>query len=702
MKTTKNAEKINYMSPLLGNGSLSVMLDYCGRQGTDGKFDDVTCCTPEICVWLAGRRYRFDTVPERTEDKRYTLIPFGMTGEKINGEENPEPIDWEQTLGTENGYMSSKCKYDGVSISTRAYVHCKYDMLSVKKTFDSSADYSFVYKLKGADGKKIERLDYTVKKINNGVVISYTIDGRRLYNGEIYIFSDAAVNAECKNDEIYLSKHFNTGESASMFVLYCDDFERADYSEYLSDLYEKVLKNPEKEFEESCKYVNEYMNISYISCEDENINNVYKTAQYHLKTLSTKWSLPMGINNAMWHGAYFAFDEIFINYALLSSNHTYEAYKISKFRYDVLDKAIHRVSSKNVKQANYFCETLEDGEDGGVPGYWSGHIFHNTSVVLGLWEYYNYTNDTEFLKNMAYPVAKHCAAYFMNNEVYTEENGKTVTVACTDLERLGASVKNAYMTTCSAIKLFEVFYNITVLIGEDTEFGKKCLDTAAALKKYLPKDGEKYIPYPGCKEKSIGVLSGCFPYKVQTRDDKFQKNAVDDFVADELTFGNMYHVGKHISSWYASWKAVVYAELWDERVYSSLKQANESAGCFGEMFEINEKGCVFRPWFTTAAGAYIYAVNRMFVQREDDIIYIAPSFPKDGKNFEFSLAVCGNLTVCAKVENLKLAVLDIKSKDGKTDSVKVSIPGHIDVAEALEKGILKQTEEKNIYLYNIK
>ena len=92
----------------------------------------------------------------------------------------------------------------------------------------------------------------------------------------------------------------------------------------------------------------------------------------------------------------------------------------------------------------------------------------------------------------------------------------------------------------------------------------------------------------------------------------------------------------------------------------------------------------------------------MFVQREDDIIYIAPSFPKSEKNFEFSLAVCGNLTVCAKVENLKLVGLDIKSKDGKTDGVKVSIPGHIDVAEALEKGILKQTEEKNIYLYNIK
>ena len=701
MKTTKNAEKINYTPPLLGNGSLSVMLDYCGRQGTDGRFDDVKYCTPEICVWLAGRRYRYDTVPERSEDKRYTLIPFGAVGEKINGEENPEPSDWEQTLDVENGYMKSKCKYDCLTVSTRAYVHFEYDMLSVKKTFDSAADYSFVYKLKGADGKKIERFDYKVKKINNGIAVSYSIDGRRLYNGGIYIFSDVFVNAECKDDEIHLSGHFGRGESASMFVLYCDDFERADYAKYLSDTAERVLKNPEKEFEESCKCVNDYMNISYISCGDKKINSVYKTAQYHLKTLSTKWSLPMGINNAMWHGAYFAFDEIFITYALLSSNHTFEAYKISKFRYDILDKAIHRVSSKNVKQANYFCESLEDGEDGGVPGYWCGHIFHNTSVVLGFWEYYNYTKDINFLKNMAHPVAKMCAAFFMNNMVYKEESGKTVITACTDLERLGASVKNAYMTTCSAIKLFEIFYNISLITGEDKDFAKQCLDTANALRKYLPNDGEKYIPYPGCTDKSIGVLSGCFPYSVQKRDDKLQKNAIDDFVSDELTFGNMYQVGNHISSWYAAWKAAAYAELRDDKVYASLKQANESAGCFAEMFEINEKGCVFRPWFTTAAGAYIYAANRMFVQREDDIVYIAPALPKEEKSFAFSLAVCGNLTVCAEVSNSELCGFYIKSKGGKTENIKVCIPGHIDVSKMLENGTVKKTNEENIYICSI-
>lgn len=695
MKTTKNSEKINYAPPLLGNGSLSVMLDYCGRQGKVGAFDGKTCCVPEICVWKAGRRYRYDTIPERPEHKRFTLIPFGMVGEIINGIKNPEPYDWEQTLDTDKGFMQSECKFDGLSIGTRAYVHFDFDLLSVKKTFDRTADYSFVYKLKGADEKKIERLCYTAEKIENGIVVSYEIDGKEMYHGKIYVFCDADVSAECKDDEIMLSKRFENGESASMFVLYCDDFDRADYADFLLEKHSEILENPEKVFEKSAQKWADYMSISRVSLGDKKICDVYKTAQYHLKTLSTKWSLPMGINNALWHGVFFAFDEIFTGTALMSSGHFHEAYKICKFRFDTLDRAIQRVSNARVRQANYFCETMEDGRGTGVPGFWTEHVFQNVSIVLNFWEYYKYTGDTEFLKSMAYPVAKHCAAYFMNNMVYTEESGKTVITACTDLERLGPSVTNAYMTTCSAIKLFEVFYSVWRIVSEDdtdAEFAEKCLKTADALRKYLPNDGEKYIPYPNCKDKSIGVLSGCFPYKVQKNDDEMQKKAIENFVSDELKFGNMYSVGRHIAPWYASWKATVYADLSDEKAYYSLKQATESAGCFAEMFEINEKDCVFRPWFTTAAGSFIYAVNRMLVQREEDVLYIAPALPESEKSFSFKLSAYGNITVEVAVENLKLTDFKIIRNGGENGKIKLKFPKHIDVSDAVKKGIIKQDD----------
>ena len=78
-------------------------------------------------------------------------------------------------------------------------------MLCIKKSFDKDVLYSFVYKLKGADGKKIERFNYEVENIENGVIISYSIDGKDLYNGQIYIFSDGIVKAEVIEDEVFLT-----------------------------------------------------------------------------------------------------------------------------------------------------------------------------------------------------------------------------------------------------------------------------------------------------------------------------------------------------------------------------------------------------------------------------------------------------------------------------------------------------------------
>lgn len=165
------------------------MLDYCGRQGKVGAFDGKTCCVPEICVWKAGKRYRYDTIPERPEHKRFTLIPFGMVGEIINGIKNPEPYDWEQTLDTDKGFMQSECKFDGLSIGTRAYVHFDFDLLSVKKTFDRTADYSFVYKLKGADEKRLNGFVTPQKKSKTELLFRTKLTARKCITARFMFFA---------------------------------------------------------------------------------------------------------------------------------------------------------------------------------------------------------------------------------------------------------------------------------------------------------------------------------------------------------------------------------------------------------------------------------------------------------------------------------------------------------------------------------
>ena len=697
MKTLKSSEKINYTQPLIGNGSVTGTFDYCLRQRANGFIDDKTSYTPEASMWWAGRRYRYDTDCGNLNRKGSTLIPFGIVDENINGVKSPEPLDWEQELDTEHGVLYSKCIYEKCTIKSRAYIHYDYDMLSITKEFDKNTDYEFIYKLKGANGNKIERFEYSYSPIENGVCIAYKIDGIMEYVGELYIFSDKKLNVNVCDNEVTLGAAFKAGDSASMYVLYGDDFETPDYKEMLAKRQKAVLSDSEREFDNHCKLWSEYMNAGTVKLPDEELNNVYKTSQYHLKTLSTKWSVPMGMNNAQWHGRYFAFDEVFIVTAFLTSDHIDAARKILEFRKNTLPAAEQRVSSShtNIRQANYACLVIENGDEDVTPGYWNDHIFQNTSVAVGMLEYYLYTNDIDFLRDVAYPVIESCTKFYVNHMIY-KDGEKLYIGKCTDLERLGASISNAYMTTCSVVVMLEIFAKITEILGCNEEYGIHCKELSKQLIKYLPNDGEKYIPYPGCEVKSIGVLSGAFPYYVKDLDFDMQMKAINDFVSEELVFGNMYKVGGNISSWYASWKANAYTRLKDKRTYQALKQACQSTGHFGEMYEINEPGCVFRPWFTTAAGSYIGATNDMLVQCVDDIIYLAPALADYVTDFEFSLAVRGNIKVSAKVKNNELLKFDIKCKqNGNEYLFKVVVPDHINVPE---NSVLHKLESENIYV----
>jgi len=126
----------------------------------------------------------------------------------------------------------------------------------------------------------------------------------------------------------------------------------------------------------------------------------------------------------------------------------------------------------------------------------------------------------------------------------------------------------------------------------------------------------------------------------------------------------MYPEGTHISPWYACWKATAYARAKDaDKAYDALRQAYLSVGVFDEMFEINEENVHFRPWFTTAAGIFLVAVNEMLLQSEGSVITLLPAFPHC-VDVCFKLAAKGGVTVEAEIKTGKLERVRV-SKDGQ-------------------------------------
>ena len=133
----------------------------------------------------------------------------------------------------------------------------------------------------------------------------------------------------------------------------------------------------------------------------------------------------------------------------------------------------------------------------------------------------------------------------------------------------------------------------------------------------------------------------------------------------------MYPVGNNISPWYAGWKALGYARAgMKEKALDALRQAYPSVGVFDEMFEINEASVCIRPWFTTAAGTFVSAVNEMLVKAEGKVITIMPGCPKS-LDASFKLAAKGGIVVEATV------------KDGDLQSVMVTQNG-LDVTNQYE------------------
>ena len=124
----------------------------------------------------------------------------------------------------------------------------------------------------------------------------------------------------------------------------------------------------------------------------------------------------------------------------------------------------------------------------------------------------------------------------------------------------------------------------------------------------------------------------------------------------------MYQLGSGICSWYLCWEAITCARLGDgETAFRLLEETARQTGSFGEMFEIYE--CGIRPWFTTAAGKFIQAVNEMLLQFENGVPKPAPAVPAHWREFAFRL------------QNLGGGRVEAEFQDGREAAFRILPPG---------------------------
>ena len=651
-----------YFPPILGNGEISFAPDCEGTMNyTMSQYVEKGLTAFDGLVVRCGRRC---SRTARTGNS--FLFSFG----RIFFGEGSRLEDWSQELIEEKGCVESNCTYaDGVNILSNAFIHPTANIYALNKVFENSADKEYYYDfvLEGFNDamKEITTLLYT-RVVDTQVCIGFKMYGMDVYTGEIRLCMDVPFDMQEIENGVRLTFKAKTGDNATLFYYLEDNLEVQDFAAALDSLNDKINSLGYTGLLAECvTNYGEFFDQGYVKSADERLNAIYKTSLYDLKCYTTKYSVPIGLNNNYWNGRYFAFDEYYSFFGLLTSNRAEIAKRVPDFRLDVcLDKALWLASdchkNENTEEtAKFFWETGEKADvELAPPGTWIDHIFHMPVVGIGAYEYYEFTHDKEFLSR-CYRMIRACAKYFTRWMVYRDDK-RTYIGKCTDLERLGSAVENPFMTACGAIKLLECCADAAEILGIDEEYRKECRETAAELRKNLPVENGMYVPLLNCEQKSIAVFAGKYPFNVIDDDDENLHKAWQDFEVNGGKYGNMYPQGKNISPWYACWKAEGYARCnMADEAYNALCESYKSAGVFNELFEINEETVRIKPWFTTAGGMFISSVNEMLIQSEGKTVTILPAYPEKAGDVSFKLAVKGGAVANVVVENQKLKHISI-------------------------------------------
>ena len=650
----------DYFPPLLGNGDIALWAD---REGSVCDAEERTkgIQGPKGCVFRAGRRTAFT----HTQPVQGVLMQWGSLHFSCSG----TVCAFTQELDPVTGTLFSHCDYEsGRSVDTVCFVHPQHNLYAVQKTFHG--DFPSVSLELILDQMLLEELrSLKITAEGSTAKVDMKVRAYDSYRAGIWLASTAG-EAVAGEDRAVITHSAADGDVVCYYYLLEDSLYDEQFPTSMVHLEKHILDAGFSSLlEENQSIWRAYHNEGFVHTGDGLIDATYATAMYHLKCYTTRWSIPVGLCDICWQGKYFAFDEYTSYLGLLGANRLELAKRVPLYRVNkCLDTAIKRASDchrnpETEDMARFHWETGEnDRMELSPDGNWLDHVFHIPLVGIGAFNYYEYSEDIEFLKD-CYKLIRACSKFITKHMLY-RDGEKFYIGKCTDLERLGSSVQNPFMTVCGSIKLLECCSKSAEILGIDKEYAEECKFISEKLRENLPQTDEMYVPYLNCKQKSIAVFSCKFPFDVLPHNDNKMLNAWDDFEINGGPYGNMYPGGSGISPWYACWKASGYARAkLTEKAYYALKQSYRSVGVFDEMFEINEETFGSLPWFATAAGIFISTVNDMLLQCNDNMIDILPAFPNN-MDVSFKLAAKGGITVEAVVKNDKLLNV-VVMKNGK-------------------------------------
>ncbi|MBQ8546388.1 MAG: glycoside hydrolase family 95 protein [Clostridia bacterium] len=319
----------------------------------------------------------------------------------------------------------------------------------------------------------------------------------------------------------------------------------------------------------------------------------------------------------------------------------------------------------------------------------SRYAFWNMSsgwLCRHLYEHYEYTGDKEFLNNVAYPIMKESALFYLF--MLKEKDGKYIMTPSTSPENGviidGQKVFTLPYTTMTQSIIEDLFTNISKsaeILGIDDDFVKEVNEKKDRVGIYQIGSQGQLLEYDKEYEEEdvhhrhVSHLYALYPADIITTD-KTKELA-------EACRQTLEIRGDESTGWSMGWKVNLWARLKDgDRAMKLVKTQltcvapnneinySEGGGTYPNMFDAHP------PFQIDGNYGVCAGIAQMFLQCENNKIKILPALPREmDKGYIKGLLAKGNITVDIeweknKLKNLKLvtpikqtAIINIDGKD---------------------------------------
>jgi alpha-L-fucosidase 2 len=332
---------------------------------------------------------------------------------------------------------------------------------------------------------------------------------------------------------------------------------------------------------------------------------------------------------------------------------------------------------------------------GESPG-WGLFPTASTWIATHLWEHYLFSNDTNFLKNQAYPLLKKNAEFFLDYMTENPNNGYLMTGPSISPENSfsfkGKILSLSMMPTCDRVFVYELFTSCissSKILGIDKEFSNKL---EAALEKLPPikisKNGtiqewfEDYdTPYPNHRHTTY--LTALYPFSQISLEKtpvlaKAAKKTIDDKLASK-GWEDVEWSRTNMINFYARLKG---SELAYNSVFLLLKKLTRE-----NLFTISVSGiagATFDIFILDGNEAAAAGIAEMLIQSHEDYIEFLPALPKEwSTGYYKGLCVRGGATANVSWEKMTLKKASLKAT--VRNSFRIKLP-YIENAKFFKNG----------------